>query len=832
MEGYFESVYEYGYLVKLKVMLPVVVVVEVMSIMLLIWMTIEQGELSREATQYGQRQRKMLSAADELRKSSDNLTRFARSYVVTGDTSYKNDYNEVLEIRNGTVGRPDHYESGYWDLGKQERLAQHPYKEQQSLESIFLSLPYVDSERQLLLLSKKNSDQLVKLERQAFQMMSTAPTQPLRAAEADTSLAIDLLYSPAYAQAKRSIMSPIDQLIVAVTHRTESEFEQIHQKTARQLFLILVLLGFFLAWNLALFWGLKQKVNQPLAYLNNAFLRLKNGETVEEPVYLQDEFGELIRNFFQMEKKLAVAQIRLAEKAEHLELQKVAYQEAQLLGKIGHWQLTADWQSWSGSEQWWRIFGVGSEEFSGSYDGFLGLIHEDDQARIDAAFHRVTPDAPYFTEVFQVCIGCDTIRHIRVCAETNFDDQNILESWFGTMQDITEEVSLNNQLEWAKAQAETANEAKSTFLTMMSHELRTPLNGVLGMAQLLGMTELEPVQQGYVKTIVRSGNSLVAILTDILDFAKIESGKQQLIEAPFSITELVQSLVDLFGGAAAAKGLRLESSISADISPSLIGDGELLRRVLSNLLGNAVKFTNEGRIELRLNRLFESDGQQVVQFYVIDTGIGVSDDKHSTIFEPFRQADEASTRSFGGTGLGLSIVKELVEMMGGAIMLESRSPQGSSFSFELAFKVHVEAEVPPLHFMVDSQRGAKKFSNGDAHALLVEDDFINQKVIVKMLEQMGVNVDVAANGALGLEQARTKHYKFILTDLLMPSMDGYQMTEQIRSNPCENQHTPIIALTAMAGKKDLDRCLKVGMNDYLTKPLDFNLLQKTLEQYS
>jgi len=819
---------------KLKVVVPFLLIGEVCCIIFLIFITHLHDRSVDQVLLYAKDRENMLFAADRLRQSSDDLTRFARTYVITGDKQFKQNYFTVLGMRAGAVARPERYEAVYWNLEKQEREALHPYTEKKSLAAIFASLPFSQQELELLLGSQNNSSELVSLETKAFRVMEGEffddPGKDTKKGLPNPSLAIELLHSGAYRKAKQSIMRPIDDLMVSVSQRTESRLQHLSDKAEQQVYLILTSLGLFLSVNLFVFLKLRTKLNQPIRFLNQAFLKLIEGQPVAEPPPRKDEFGQLIGNFFQMSKELRQAQSTLSQKAKDLESQKQAYEEAQVIGKIGHWRLEYKTCMWSGSSQYYNMFDIDPETFGGTYDAFLETVYTPDRTKVDLMFQEVEPENKKFSLIFRAQTMGKPSKYIQASGETKFDESGDLLFSFGTMQDITDQFTLNLELRAAKTEAEQANEAKSTFLTLMSHELRTPLNGVLGMAQLLGGTDLDSDQTSYVDTILVSGTSLVSILGDILDFAKIEAGKQSLVPTPFSLSHLIASLVDLFGGAAQSKGLSMAYTVDSTIANTLLGDHEFLRRILSNLLGNAVKFTEKGEVSLDVTCLFESEGQQVIRFVVKDTGIGIAPEKHQSIFEPFRQADEALNRNFGGTGLGLSIVKQLVEMMGGTIMVNSKLGGGSGFSFELPFKV-LKSEFPAEL----SSLGPKNtlLPSGDPKplsALLVEDDDVNQQVIRSMLERLNIKVDIAPNGKYGVELSRSTPYDFIFTDLLMPLVDGYQMTHTIRNTIGINQNTPVIALTALAGKEDAAKCYQIGMNEVLTKPLDFHLLEQTVKK--
>lgn len=394
-------------------------------------------------------------------------------------------------------------------------------------------------------------------------------------------------------------------------------------------------------------------------------------------------------------------------------------------------------------------------------------------------------------------------------------------------KEVTERKLYEKELIAAKEVSEKASKAKSTFLTMMSHELRTPMNGVLGMARLLQASDLDPDQQANCDVIIKSGTVLVDILSDILDISKIEAGKQPVEKHLFSLKGVIGSTMDLFSGSATAKGLLLNYSLNQGIKNLLVGDSVLLRRILSNLLGNAVKFTHQGQIDLNVSVVEETVDHQELLFEVRDTGIGLDEKQQKIIFDPFRQADEANTRQFGGTGLGLTIVSNLLRLQGGEIVLESCPGKGSRFRFKLTYDI--SDEHPLDSTSEDPISTLEPFDS--MHALLIEDDPMNQLVLEKMLKVLNISVDIAENGTLAMPLICAEKYDLIFMDILMPTMDGYESTTQIRNlDESLNRATPIIALTALVGAVEKAKCFELGMNAYVSKPLDLKRLQQAISQ--
>ncbi|SRR5579859_144765 len=382
----------------------------------------------------------------------------------------------------------------------------------------------------------------------------------------------------------------------------------------------------------------------------------------------------------------------------------------------------------------------------------------------------------------------------------------------------------------AKSAAEAANLAKSRFLATMSHEIRTPMNGILGMAQLLMTPDLTPAERDdYVQVILGSGQTLLTLLNDILDFSKIEADKLELVSLLFTPGEIMRECQSLFAKAAADKGLRLDSEDGASGHRTFRGDPGRLRQMLSNLVSNAVKFTEAGTIRISVREI-GTDGQRtMLEFAVTDSGTGIPADKQSLLFTPFSQIDSSTTREYGGTGLGLSIVRYLAERMGGSAGFDSIAGQGSRFWFRiLADPAEPAASAAPREAAIPSLPG------GRHRLLVVEDNPTNRTVIGAMLKRLGITFDMAGNGQEAVVMIEAGNpADLILMDCQMPVMDGLEATRRIRNWEAEtgNPHRPIIALTAGAFEEDRERCLAAGMNDFLTKPLVLRDLSTALETW-
>jgi PAS domain S-box-containing protein len=370
--------------------------------------------------------------------------------------------------------------------------------------------------------------------------------------------------------------------------------------------------------------------------------------------------------------------------------------------------------------------------------------------------------------------------------------------------------------EEAKSKAEDAVKAKQQFLSNMSHEIRTPMNAIIGFTKVLFKTDLTDKQTEYLNAIKVSGDALIVLIDDILDLAKVDSGKMTFEQTPFKMATSLSAMLHLFETKIQEKNLKLVKDYDNNIPEVLVGDPVRLHQIILNLVSNAVKFTTKGKITVNVHLLNEDEEKVTIEFAVTDTGIGIPEENIKTIFENFQQASSGTSRLYGGTGLGLAIVKQLVEAQGGSIRVKSAVDQGSTFSFQLPFqKTKAEAESETEIAELDTEIKNIK-------VLVVEDMALNQLLMKTLLDDFGFDLDIADNGKIALEKLQTKPYDIILMDLQMPEMNGFEATEYIRNTM--NSKIPIIALTADVTTIDLAKCKAVGMNDYIAKPVDERVL--------
>ncbi len=401
-----------------------------------------------------------------------------------------------------------------------------------------------------------------------------------------------------------------------------------------------------------------------------------------------------------------------------------------------------------------------------------------------------------------------------------------------TFQDITERREIEAAISQARISAiETAN-TKAAFLANMSHEIRTPLNGIIGTTNLLLDSDLSKEQSHYVEMLKTSADSLFEIVNDILDFSKIEAGMRELEAIDFDLYQTIESTVNFFSILARKKGLQISFKIKANVPTKLHGDSNQLRQILNNLIGNAVKFTEKGDIDIEITSRQENQNQVLLHFAVSDTGIGIDEPAQAKLFQPFTQADVSTTRKFGGTGLGLAICKQIVGLMEGEIGVKSEPKRGSCFWFTATFQVQSpKFKVSPETLSENYKDHKQTIENQSLKILIAEDNPINCELTQKMLEQIGFSTDIAQNGLEAVKAAAEQNYDLILMDCQMPEMDGFEAAVTIRQQKCGGNSPKIIALTANTATGERERCLDAGMDDYLCKPITKEILSKTIENH-
>lgn len=386
-------------------------------------------------------------------------------------------------------------------------------------------------------------------------------------------------------------------------------------------------------------------------------------------------------------------------------------------------------------------------------------------------------------------------------------------------------------LQKAKDLAVESEQAKHQFLANMSHEIRTPMNAIIGFTDLLESSKLNPSQQESVEAIKSSGENLLHLINDILDLSKIQAGEIQLESIDFNLKEVCEKACNLFKEKAKSKNLKCQLEWDDNLSEWVKGDPYRFNQILTNLISNAIKFTHEGEVSVRLNQKARTENEVMVCLEVKDSGIGIPKHLQSKVFDNFSQANSQITRKFGGTGLGLSIVKQLVNRMGGQMSLESEEGKGSMFSAEIPFElISQEDYALPAMALKDLNKQPEIASLVDIKILVVEDNPVNQLLATRVLSGFGAKVDIAENGKVALEKLKDAAFDLVLMDLQMPELDGYQTTQQLREMKGPNQEVRVIAMTAHVLPGEKERCIEAGMNDYISKPFAADKLKQKIEE--
>ena len=504
---------------------------------------------------------------------------------------------------------------------------------------------------------------------------------------------------------------------------------------------------------------------------------------------------------------------------EKLQISEARLSEAQKIALIGNWEFDIETNRLYWSDEVYRIFRKEKSNFVPSYDKFLSFIHPSDVEMVKTVIRN--NDGNSYSIDFRILLQGYSIRYVNSHGYTVFDNAGKAIKYIGTIQDITQQKLTEIDLLKAKEEAEQSVKVKEQFLANMSHEIRTPMNGIIGFAKLLEDTPLTTEQKEYLQMIRASGDNLLVIINDILDFSKIEAGKITFEQTNFKLPEIISSALELMRTKAEEKNIEIYEMIDKRIPEILVGDALRLNQILLNLVSNSIKFTEKGEIEVSAKLVKEDRGSAIIEFNVRDTGIGIPPEKLSTIFESFTQATSTTSRKYGGTGLGLTISKQLIELQGGFIEVHSEVNKGTLFTFQLKFKkTALQQQHSDKTKQFEEQQITSDASENleNVSVLLVEDNPINQHLAMAIMNKWGCHVVLAENGRIAIEELEKRDYDIILMDIQMPEMDGYEAAQRIRKVLIKE--VPIIAMTAHAMKGEREKCISLGMNDYISKPFD------------
>ncbi|WP_024953551.1 response regulator [Sulfurospirillum arcachonense] len=757
-------------------------------------------------------QHKSLVLADELRQSSDDLTRVARTYVITGNIMYKKQFQTILDIRNGIKPRPKNYNRIFWDFlaidGSKEVLD----GEKIPLRELMKKAGFTNDELSLLYKSQQESDDLTYLETKAMNaiigVFQDSIGKYTKKGKPNFKLAREIMHSQEYHEAKISIMKPLDKFYVAFEKRTKIKVLESHAKVKELESYVSIAIVFLIILVLFSFFIILSRMIYPLEILNNTMLRLaKNDMEVPIPVYEnKDEVGSMVRSV-EIFKDNAIKLIDSEQKNKLLlDLAGDGIFGLDSYGKFTFLNPTAC-----------KLLGYKrQEDLIGKY--IFNTITSQrikNKSSLKEKLLLVKKKDMSFKTKDEDFFPIDYVSTPIYSKDYDIDGSVVVFS------DITSRKENENRLKKAIEDAKSANHSKSIFLANMSHELRTPLNAILGFTSLLIKSQKVAFdEKENLRTIKSSGEHLLTLINEILELSKIEAGKIDIKPIDFNLLSSIEDIKDMFSSRCKEKGISFNIYVDKSVPVFIKCDEQRLRQILINLLANALNFTDNGSIELKIYTKFNQ-----LFCEVKDTGIGINDSDKKLIFKPFEQL-ESSKYTNKGTGLGLSITKELVNRMGGEIKVESKLSKGTVFSFFIDFVVSTKDNV----LEQDNEKDILGITNevNDKRILVADDIKENRMLLVQILKQFNFDVIEANDGLEVIKILKDKNIDLIYMDILMPNLDGFETTKKIRRMQLE---IPIVVVSAHAFKEDKQKALSVGANCFIAKPIEYKAIMDTLQKY-
>jgi signal transduction histidine kinase/CheY-like chemotaxis protein/HPt (histidine-containing phosphotransfer) domain-containing protein len=808
--------------------------------------TILQRDTAAERTAAEHQRVTSFRLSDQMRQSSNDLTRMVRLYVTTGEPRYRRYYDEILAIRRGDAPRPLNYDSSFWDRVLANGEAHVRTGPPTSLQELMRRAHFSDAEFAALNASLGASDHLAQLEKRVMDTVAPRIARGVnRAYLGDVAPQYRLLVDNSYHREKGRIMAAIERFTALVDSRTSARATAIQARTERLLVSqmgILVLLGLTLLVTLAL---AIRTIARPLARLTAVTRRIAGGDWSQRaPAEGAAELRELARDFNEMADAVEndLAGRRRAERDARDASERLRTIANRVPGSVFQFHVDVDgglsvrFASRDGS-----VHGVAGNQ-DVDFPSVARAVEADDRLDwLQSMVAAARAGGPWRHE-YRIHKKTGEVAWMQAQA-IGLPAGDGSGELYGYVADVTERKVLEDELRRAREAAESADRAKSAFLAMISHELRTPLVAVTGTLEVLALGPLDADQRGLVDVATRSARALLGVIGDVLDFSKIEAGHLDLAPCPTAVGALVEDVVTQYGLVAPRSAVALRATIDPALAARHEVDAVRLSQVLGNLVGNAVKFTPRGFVEVRVEVIDASEtdagAAQQLAIVVRDSGIGVSDADQVRLFEPFEQASSEAARRAGGTGLGLVISRELVEAMGGRVEMASVLGEGTTMRVTLMLPV-ADAELPPASpdgaGSVAARRALPSRAAAEAEGsllLLVEDHDVNREILARQLAAIGFVTDTAADAAEALAAFARDRYGLVFTDIQLPGADGYELARGLRAleSAAGCLRAPIVALTASALRGERDRCTDAGMDDLVVKPATMATLARTLRRW-
>jgi len=798
---------------KLKQLFIILLLVNSTALISVIFILSEYQNAIKQLEDAYKMQHRSLILADELRQSSDDLTRMARTHVITGKKMFKDQFHTVLDIRNGKKPRPKFYNRIFWDFYTLDGAKPIFDGPKIALRTLMKEAGFPEEELELLYQSQKESDDLTYLETKAMNAIKgifqdengnyTIKKEP------DFALARQIMHGDQYHKAKIAIMKPLNEFYKAFETRTQKKVNEAHETVKRmETYLSIAILFLIILFVFSFFFIILYRIIHPVQMLNKGMLKLaKNDMDIDLPQKVfMDEVSEMI-GAVEIFKKNAIKLIESQKQNERLlDLAGEGIFGLDSKGRFIFVNPTAS-----------TLLGYSSKELIGQY------INKTIAKHLFSKTAQQKERLMLISKEDQTFISKEgKIFPIDYVSRPIFSNNSlVLEGSVVVFSDITKRKEHENQLKKATIEAQKANRSKSMFLTNMSHELRTPLNAILGFASLLKKSDnCTPIQRQNIDTIYKSGQHLLSLINEILEFAKIEAGKINITPVEFDLYNLLEDIKTIFTSRCEDKNLKFSLEKTNNVPKYIKCDEKRLRQILINIIGNAHKFTYKGFIKVKVD--YKNPNLFIE---VQDSGIGMSQEEQKKIFKPFEQIEE-NKHKHQGTGLGLTITKELISKMDGTIDLKSEKGEGSCFSFTIKIEQLKKLIKEKSHFDgIIKIKEQKKFN-----ILVADDTKENRDLLVQLLHSYGLNTYEAKDGIEVLNLCKKEKIDLIFMDILMPNLNGLETTKKLK-NDQKYKNIPIIAISANVFEEDRQKVLKSEANYFLPKPFDENDIAKTLENF-